>query len=199
MWRCSCHSGQVSLLQRLDTADNLSISWAQIVRLSLPCPVWLPIVNVFFPLAAAIGFPVVQRLRTASRNKLIATALPYLIQASAYIPFIFLVLSTVYSVPTELLNCSAESQWQRMFQRKDDRAIRTIQNNLRCCGFNSLHDRAWPFPSRDVTSAACVQSQGYTNRCADSWEQHESIAAGLTVLASLLNWLLMVCVVRSTL
>lgn len=79
-----------------------------------------------------------------------------------------------------------------MFQRKDESGIRAIQTGLQCCGLNSRRDRAWPFPSHDVDARACERTLGYTSRCADRWQRQEAVAASLIVLASLLNWILLV-------
>ncbi|KAI1615548.1 hypothetical protein EDD36DRAFT_191295 [Exophiala viscosa] len=84
------------------------------------------------------------------------------------------------------------SQWRSMFQQKDDAGIRAIQSGLQCCGLNSLYDRAWPFPSREVDARACERTLRYTSRCADRWQRQQAVAASLIVLASLLNWILLI-------
>ncbi|EXJ65832.1 uncharacterized protein A1O5_11073, partial [Cladophialophora psammophila CBS 110553] len=94
-----------------------------------------------------------------------------------------------YAVPSDILSCGLESQWTRLFRAKNEDAVRGIENAFRCCGFNSLHDRAWPFPSQDVDVRACERSLGYTRRCVDPWRNQEQVAAGLVALADLLNWI----------
>ncbi|EXJ77236.1 hypothetical protein A1O3_10394 [Capronia epimyces CBS 606.96] len=88
------------------------------------------------------------------------------------------------------MSCALESQWTAMFRRKDERAIRAIQTALHCCGFNSPHDRAWPFPSRGVDAHACEVALGYDRRCVDPWRRHEVRVAVMVGVASLVNWLL---------
>ena len=59
--------------------------------------------------------------------------------------------------------CHTELQWKHWFQAKDER-IRSIQDQLHCCGFNSMVDRAWPFPARGVNADECQRTSGC--RCA---------------------------------
>ncbi|EXJ61104.1 hypothetical protein A1O7_05257, partial [Cladophialophora yegresii CBS 114405] len=104
-------------------------------------------------------------------------------------------LSSIYAVPSDLLSCGLERQWSHLFRAKNENAVRTIEQGLRCCGFNSLHDRAWPFPSHDVDVRACERTIGYTSRCVGPWRQQQQVIAGLVVVASLFNWLLLVSLV----
>jgi len=169
------------------------IAWTKTLGLSLPLPLFIPVMNTLFPLLAGVTAVVVQRVRTWLKYHKTRTLL-YLLKHSALIlPLILLALSMQYASPSQLLSCAMETEWGRRFQEKDDRAIRTIENSLRCCGFNSLHDRAWPFPSRGVGANACETSLGYTRRCADPWRQQQQAAATMVVLAGILNYLLVVC------
>lgn len=122
-----------------------------------------------------------------------AVLLPYVRYLLPLLPFTMLIISTIYGVPSDLFFCGLESHWSHLFRAKDDQAIRTIENSLRCCGLNSLHDRAWPFPSQNhqVDVRACERTLGYTSRCADPWRRQQQIAAGMIVLASLFNWILL--------
>ncbi|KAK5083585.1 hypothetical protein LTR05_006088 [Lithohypha guttulata] len=85
-----------------------------------------------------------------------------------------------------------------MFENKDANSIRSIQTRLQCCGLNSMHDRAWPFPSRGVDARACERNQGYTVACGNMWRQEESLAATLTAIASFLNWLMVTLIVAAS-
>lgn len=108
------------------------------------------------------------------------------------VPIILLVLSTVFGLPTSLFTCSLERQWQYLFQIKDDQAIRAIQDTLRCCGLNSVRDRAWPFHSNSTDAGACVRTQGWNIRCLEPWQRQESTAAGMVGLANFSSWALTV-------
>lgn len=169
-----------------------AVAWARINEFSLPLPAALPAINVLIPLLTAILWPIVRSLTARARKHALQALLPYLAHASKLIPFILLILSLVYAVPSDMQSCAVETQWLRMFRNKDERAIRSIQTRLQCCGFNSVHDRAWPFPSRGVGSDACERTQGYHVACGPGWRQEEMLAAVLTGVASFLNWLFMV-------
>ncbi|OKO91123.1 hypothetical protein PENSUB_13112 [Penicillium subrubescens] len=54
-------------------------------------------------------------------------------------------LALAYLFPDRILSCNLDQQWQGFFQSKNSHAIRSIQDELQCCGLKSLHDRAWPF------------------------------------------------------
>jgi hypothetical protein len=171
-----------------------AVAWARINELSLSVPVALPALNVVIPIATALAWPLAQRVSSYIRKHTsrLTSALPYLAYASSLAPFILLVLSLVYASPSDLRLCAADQQWLRMFRNKDAAAVRTIQTRLQCCGYNSMHDRAWPFPSRGVNATACERTQGYTIACGDLWRHQQTTAATLTAIASFLNWLMMV-------
>ncbi|KIW79213.1 hypothetical protein Z517_05825 [Fonsecaea pedrosoi CBS 271.37] len=164
-----------------------AISWARIVHLSLPCPLTLPVLST---LTTLVG-PVIMAFAVRTRKRTLTLVAPYLRYFLPFLPFALFILSLIYAVPSDLLSCSIESQWVSLFRAKNEDAVRGIENALRCCGFNSLHDRAWPFPSHDVDVTACERTLGYTRRCVDPWRNQEQVAAGLLALASLFNWILL--------
>lgn len=100
------------------------------------------------------------------------------------LPIVLIVLSTVFGIPTSLFTCGLENRWQHLFRIKDDQAIRAIQDTLRCCGLNSVRDRAWPFPSNSVDARACERTQGWNIRCLDPWQRQESAVAGMVGLSN---------------
>ena len=71
--------------------------------------------------------------------------------------------------------------------------VRRIQDRHHCCGFNSPLDRAWPFPSRRHTAAACLEAFGRNQSCRDGWLGDEQVTAGLMLLVALFAFLLKVC------
>ncbi|KIV86173.1 hypothetical protein PV11_01803 [Exophiala sideris] len=167
------------------------IAWCTTTRYSLPLPLALPVINVAMPLALPALVVVTRRLTAHVKKGVSAFLLPYAWYFTSLMAVILFVLATMYGTPSDMSRCGTEAQWRRMFQRKDDAGIRAIQSGLQCCGLNSLHDRAWPFPSRKVDARACERTLGYTSRCADRWQRQEAVAAGLIALASLLNWTLL--------
>lgn len=168
------------------------ISLARVQELSLPFPASMPALNILLPFLAATAVPLSRRLTQQVKGPLLRLLSSYLASTSMLAPFTLFVLSLVYALPSTLRSCAADQQWQRMFQNKDVSGIRTIQARLQCCGFNSMHDRAWPFPSRDTDARTCERTLGYIMACGIVWRQEETFAAVLSAIASLLNWLLLV-------
>jgi hypothetical protein len=162
------------------------------VRYSLPFPLALPIINTILSLVVPFLAPLITTTIAQAKKGIRGLLLSYAWYFTTLIPWILLVVAAMYGTVSDMSRCGMEAQWKQMFQRKEDAGIRAIQDGLRCCGFNSLHDRAWPFPAHDVDVRACERTQGYTNSCANRWQRQESTVAGLTVLASILNWVLLV-------
>ena len=89
-------------------------------------------------------------------------------------------------------SCAADGHWLRMFKNKNEIAIRTIEGRLECCGYNSMRDRAWPFPSKGIDARTCERTQGYYIACGGLWLREQQMAAATSAVASFLNWLLVV-------
>jgi hypothetical protein len=153
-------------------------------------PKALSIITLFFPVLAPALVPLVTRYFQARQNGVnLPAVLAYLVSV---VPVILLALSSMFGFRTSLFRCGLEGRWQHLFQIKDDQAIRAIQDTLRCCGLNSVRDRAWPFPSNTVDAGTCERTQGWNVRCLDPWERQESTAAGMVGLANLSSWALVV-------
>jgi hypothetical protein len=88
--------------------------------------------------------------------------------------------------------CRMELRWKHWYQSKNDVAIQAIQNRLHCCGYNSMADRAWPFPSRNSDARACERISGYLTHCGPLWQEKLHTVAVVCIAASLLNVLLLV-------
>lgn len=76
---------------------------------------------------------------------------------------------------------------------KDGAAIKRIQNRFDCCGFNSLKDRAWPFPDKEVGVGECQKRYDRTQSCAGPWRQAEQINAGLLFTIAAVIFVIKVC------
>jgi hypothetical protein len=183
-------SGYEPTQEPFQPTDSTSSAWAQTSKFSLPFPKAISIITLIFPIIASVLIPLGARL---FQTQQFGFGLP---NVSAYLmsllPVVLIVLSSVFGVPTSLLSCSLESQWAHLFRIKDDRAIRAIQDTLRCCGLNSMRDRAWPFPSNGVDAGACERTQGWNVRCLEPWRRQESTVAGMVWLANLSSWALVV-------
>lgn len=169
-----------------------AVALSRVSQLSLPLPSALPLLNIAIPLLAAIVWPLSQRLSTQFKQSALRLLLPHLAGASNLAPFALFIVSLVFAVPSDIQYCAADRYWLRMFELKDETSIRSIQNRLQCCGLNSLHDRAWPFPSRTSDARACERTQHYNRACGNLWRHEEVLAAGLTAISSFLNWIVLV-------
>lgn len=162
------------------------------MQLSSPLPSALPILNIAIPCVAALEYSLSQQLSPRLKQKSFHVLLPYLAGAANLTPFTLFILSLVFAVPSDITYCAADRHWLRMFETKDEVAIRSLQNRLQCCGYNSPRDRAWPFPSRTSDAGACERTQGYQRACGSLWRHEEGLAAVLSAISSLLNWAVLV-------
>jgi hypothetical protein len=184
------HSFRVSIscyiCNGLFTLTPRSYAWARSVYFSLPLPTSVPAINAFYPIISAVVIPLAARtLKNRYNNAVLFGTVSYIL---TLIPVVLLILALVYSVPSQLLSCSLESQWGHLFRTKNVGAVRAIQDSLHCCGLNSMHDRAWPFPSKGVKATECERTQGWKVRCLDGWTEQETRMAGLVAVASVVNW-----------
>lgn len=164
----------------------------QIKKLSLPYPIIIPILNFCSSVLILGSIGLSSKHLVVVESRLPPTALVLSSQCATFGPLVLLALSAVYVIPSDLRTCSSETQWAHMFRRKDEAAISFIQHRLHCCGFNSVQDRAWPFPSRGIDARACEQTQGYLVPCVETWGKQAAMAAALGGLASFLNTFVLV-------
>jgi hypothetical protein len=167
---------------------SVRLAWARTARWSLPISLVLPILSLFIALAGPLTTLVLARVD----SRIINLVKPHVRYVLPFAPAIFLILAMVYGLPSTLLSCELESQWTSLFRQKNAQAIRIIENELHCCGFNSIHDRAWPFPSREVDVRACERDLGYVQPCIGPWRRQEQIAAGLVFTANFFTWIVLV-------
>ncbi|KAG5980797.1 hypothetical protein E4U54_006730, partial [Claviceps lovelessii] len=71
-------------------------------------------------------------------------------------------------VPSAVRTCLLSTIWQRLFRTHDADAIRRIQDEFHCCGFNTVRDRAWPFPDHK-SAERCAETYGRVVPCARPW------------------------------
>lgn len=94
--------------------------------------------------------------------------------------------------PPNDLSCHLERQWSWLFSNKNADVIRRIQDRHQCCGLHSVRDRAWPFPDRGHTAAACHEAFGRRRSCFGGWKQDEQITAGLMLSVAVVAFLIKV-------
>lgn len=84
------------------------------------------------------------------------------------------------NLPASPGTCLLGERWQTLYSTHDAGAIRAIQDELGCCGLNSLVDRAWPFPTGGRPST-CAAAFGRTEACTRPWGRRMRAAAGVDV------------------
>jgi hypothetical protein len=92
------------------------------------------------------------------------------------------ILGTIFLsdvIPSAARQCLLSSRWQDLWVAHNSAAIRRIQDTHNCCGFNSVKDRAWPFPTGDKTEPGCATQFGRTTACATPWTKAMRTAAGV--------------------
>ncbi|KKK18718.1 hypothetical protein P175DRAFT_0504954 [Aspergillus ochraceoroseus IBT 24754] len=94
-------------------------------------------------------------------------------------------VALAYLFPENTLACHLESQWQSFFQSKNSPVIRTIQDRFQCCGFRSIHDRAWPFKDRDHGDNACELQLGYQRSCLGPWREQQQRVSWMVFVAAI--------------
>jgi hypothetical protein len=148
--------------------------------LSLPLSPAMTLLAIFLPLTAsaiAIYFP--HLIRTATGSELRRRLLPVALQAAQLI--FTTVLATFFlgnAIPSSARSCLLSTQWQELYSRHDGEAIRRIQDALNCCGFRTVKDRSWPFPSEGQLVNCAVQF-GRTTPCAAPWTTALQATSGL--------------------
>ncbi|MCJ1354628.1 MAG: hypothetical protein MMC33_004617 [Icmadophila ericetorum] len=109
-------------------------------------------------------------------------ALPIL---STQLDTIIIALSA-YQLAPGTLNCALETRWQAYYQSisRNEKAVRTIQDSLKCCGFRSVKDRAWPFPDKEDNDVyACKIKYGKKRdiACIGGWQKQEQLVLGVFI------------------
>ncbi|GAT31004.1 tetraspanin Tsp3 [Aspergillus luchuensis] len=102
-------------------------------------------------------------------------------------------MAIVYGLPT-VASTVAAAEWQAYFRAKDAQPIRAIQDEFRCCGFRSIHDRAWPFKDKTTGDDACEVQFNYGTSCLVPWRQQQQSASWMVFAAAILTLLMKVCV-----
>lgn len=118
------------------------------------------------------------------RNRWCSTVSGILNQIQTIISTIVATVALAYIFPDGILSCNLDQQWQAFFQSKNSHAIRSIQDEFRCCGLRSLHDRAWPFKDRNHGDNACELQLGYQRSCFAPWREHQQSTSWMVFAAA---------------
>ncbi|CAG8214578.1 unnamed protein product [Penicillium olsonii] len=98
--------------------------------------------------------------------------------------------------PNRILSCQLEQQWQAYFRSKNAHAVRSIQDEFRCCGLRSLHDRAWPFKDQNHGDNACELQLAYQRSCLAPWGEHQQSTAWMIFAAAVLGFVAKIALVQ---
>lgn len=82
-------------------------------------------------------------------------------------------------IPAATQQCLLSTRWQQLWSTKDSSTIRRIQDTFDCCGFNSVKDRAWPFPNKANPQPDCATHLGRTGACVGPWTQALQASGGV--------------------
>ncbi|KAK3343652.1 hypothetical protein B0T25DRAFT_521762 [Lasiosphaeria hispida] len=126
--------------------------------LSLPISPLLTVLPIFLPTLSLL----------TTLPRLTSTLFPWALQAAQLV--LTTILSTLLLSPVPL--CILETKWRSFWTSHDAQSIRAIQDALDCCGFRSVKDMAWPFPSKEGGDdvVACAARFGRSEACSGPWE-----------------------------
>ena len=148
--------------------------------LSLPIP---PVITILTAVLPLLGFlnaythpTLLHGARSPSAGRL-GQLLPTILQTlQALLAAVLATLLLEGAVPSRALDCLLEDRWLARFRAHDGGRIRQIQDSLDCCGFNSVRDRAFPFPGD--TPSTCPETYGRSLACRGPWRQAMQGTAG---------------------
>ncbi|KAG5939915.1 hypothetical protein E4U59_002783 [Claviceps monticola] len=146
--------------------------------LSLPISPSMTIPTILLPLLALANALAYLRLsRSPKRHHALVARTLQAVQALFTTVLATLLFSNI--VPSSAVRtCLLSTIWQRMFRSHDADAIRRIQDEFNCCGFNTVYDRAWPFPDHK-SAGRCAETYGRTLACVQPWTRTLQRNAGL--------------------
>ncbi|KAH6895194.1 hypothetical protein B0T10DRAFT_209939 [Thelonectria olida] len=143
--------------------------------LSLPISRPLTIIALLLPLFGAVNLRFFRSSGSSTSRRVLAIGLQAL-QAILVTVLATLFFSDV--LPSAARTCLLSTTWQHLFSSHDADSIRRIQDAFNCCGFNTVRDRAWPFPSQHG-SRDCIETYGRNVACVGPWQMALQRNSGL--------------------
>ena len=180
------------------SSRDCSIALHRIRSLALPISTMTSTATIILPVITAVTMRGTQAFIRRSREGREGAKLEF--SWSAVIVLMLLViyetaiatLALSHMAPPNDLSCHLERRWASLFSNKRANEIRRIQDRHQCCGLYSVQDRAWPFPDRSHTAAACHEVFGRQRSCFGAWRQDEQITGGLMLLVAVVAFLVKV-------
>lgn len=166
----------------------MSYRWSlvRIHKLRLPFPSWVASMEIVLTLVVVAAVWSWDRATLEHQRRKLTNFMFY---ATAYVVLLASVgLATwcaINAFAADISSCTLELQWKRWFQNKNANAIRSVQNHFHCCGFNSMKDRAWPFPSRQNDADTCQKMFDFSTHCRPLWHSEMRFVAIASLVASL--------------
>lgn len=161
----------------LTTANIARYVYTQIRLLSLPIPLTLPLLVTLLPVITTLTTTYLTRLLHPSNLPTFTTLLTLLTTFEAAL--------ATWALTYLPASCGLEERWAALYRAKDADAIRRIQDRWSCCGFNSVVDRAWPFPYGPPEDGhGAEQCRDVLRRnlgCGVAWGEEERKMAGVLV------------------
>lgn len=198
-WALRCNESKVFLttvtqLHVLLTLSRCRYQHLNAVSLSLPLSSASTIAAILLPVLSFLNtlyynFHSLSSTRAGSRDPVF---LPQALQVLQTI-FATVLATTFYSdiSSDSAQRCLLSTRWQKLWSDHDSAAVRRIQDTWDCCGFNSIKDRAWPFPHKGSPQPDCATQWGRTIACGQPWggamRQSAGLEFGIVVVVSLLQ------------
>ncbi|KFY34110.1 hypothetical protein V494_07051 [Pseudogymnoascus sp. VKM F-4513 (FW-928)] len=152
-------------------------AYTQIRLLSLPIPITLPLLITLLPVITTLTTTYLTRLLRPSNLPTFTTLLTLLTTLETAL--------ATWALTYLPGGCGLEERWSQLYRAKDADAIRRIQDRWSCCGFNSVVDRAWPFPRGGSDNhkgpEQCRETFGREIACGRAWGVEEKRMAGVLV------------------
>lgn len=143
---------------------------------SLPIPNAISALTIALPPLAGIALETCISLneKLAARGQLQASRI-FQITIAFFLVYesVLATLAGTHISPPGSLDCGLRERWQSLFRAKDEDNVRRIQDTFECCGLTSVRDMAWPFPSADRGSDACVVRFERDTPCLGPWKAEE--------------------------
>ncbi|KAI9902181.1 hypothetical protein N3K66_003998 [Trichothecium roseum] len=175
------HLGIFYLLVSLALFAIAVVVHVNMSALSLPVSPVISILTILLPVLAylnANAHPHVLSFARANSSARLKQLTPYILQTLQGL--LITILATLLlqdAVPGQLSTCGLESRWMDLYRHKDGSTIRKIQDQLECCGLNSVKDRAYPFPKSGAST--CADTYGRDQSCRDPWSASLRTNAGV--------------------
>ncbi|OBT97606.1 hypothetical protein VE01_04567 [Pseudogymnoascus verrucosus] len=148
-------------------------AYSQIRLLSLPFPLTLPLLITLLPILTTLTTTYLTRLLRPSNLPTFTTLLTLITT--------FETALATWALTYLPASCGLEERWSALYRAKNADAIRRIQDRWTCCGFNSVVDRAWPFPHGKSGADQCREVLGREVACGRAWAEEEKRMAGVLV------------------